>query len=130
MVRPLRVLVFRFFQLLEKGQFAEAERMLERLKERMTDTEWNKGYYQALSGMALSLRSKDDMSFMATANLKDEKELKRYRREFLKQSSNKIHANYDRGFFSAWTDYVRTLLKLRETERVVDGGVRARFFIS
>jgi len=116
MVRPLRVLVFRFFQLLEKRQFAEAERMLE-LKERMADTEWNKGYYQALSGMALSLRSKDDMSFMATANLKDEKELKRYRREFLKQSSNKIHANYDRGFFSAWTDYMRTLLKLRETER-------------
>ena len=117
MVRPLPVLVFRFFQLLEKMQFAEAERMLERLKERMADTEWNKGYYQALSGMALSLILKDDMSFMATANLKDEKELKRYRREFLKQSSNKIHANYDRGFFSAWIDYMRTLLKLRETER-------------
>lgn len=113
-----RVLTFRFFQLLDRKQFAEAERILERLKEKMRNSEWNKGYYQALSGMVLMLREKDDTyAFLSIAKLNNLKELKSYRRAFLREVGNYMHADYDRGFFSAWTDYVRVLLKLRETER-------------
>jgi len=38
--------------------------------------------------------------------------LQTYRREFLRQSEHRLHADYDRGFFSAWADYMRILPKL------------------
>jgi len=108
-----KVYVTRFFQLVTSRQFAEAERILERLKQKMQMSERNRGYFQALYGMLLAHRNNDDRYvFLSNLNIKDEKELKTYRREFLRQSENRLHADYDRGFFSAWADYMRILPKL------------------
>ena len=41
-----------------------------------------------------------------------EKKLKEIRRDFQEHVRNTIHADYDRGFFSAWSDYTKVLLKL------------------
>jgi len=109
-----RVFVTRFFQLATKRRFAEAERVLERIKLKVQETEWNRGYFQALNGILLTKKSNDAYAFLQNLDLNNENELKKYRREFLKQSRNKIHADYDRGFFSAWADYMRVSIRMRE----------------
>ena len=109
-----RVFVTRFFQLVTRRRFAEAERVLERIKLKIQETEWNRGYFQALNGVLLTLKSNGEYAFLPNLDLNNENELKKHRREFLKQSRNKIHADYDRGFFSAWADYMRVSIKMRE----------------
>jgi hypothetical protein len=107
------VLVTRFFQLLVNRQFAEAERELERLKQRMHKTEWNQGYFRALHGMLLSRRSNSDgYAFLPKIDFSDREALLSYRREFLSHVRNKLHGNFDRGFFSAWADCMRVLSRM------------------
>lgn len=110
-----RVFVTRFFQLATRRRFAEAERVLERIKLKVQETEWNRGYFEALNGILLAYRSNDTYAFLQNLDLNNESELKKYRREFLKQSRNKIHADYDRGFFAAWADYMRVSIRMKET---------------
>ncbi len=92
--------------------------MLERSKKRARKNEWNKGYFQALSGILLAQRSNDDRYlFLPRINPTEEDELKNYRRDFLEHTRNMIHGDYDRGYFSAWNDYIRLLLKLSRGEK-------------
>jgi len=104
--------VTRFFQLVAKRQFAEAERILERLKERIQKTRWNKGYFRALQGILLAQKSNNDRyAFLSNMHPTTKEELKNYRQDFIKHAKNSLHADYDRGFFSAWGDYMRVLSK-------------------
>ena len=106
-------LVTRFFQLIVNRQFAEAERELERLRQKMHKTEWNRGYYRALHGMLLARRSNSDQYiFFSKIDLNDKQILQNYRREFLNHVRNGLHGDYDRGFFSAWADCMRILSKI------------------
>jgi len=110
------VFVTRFFQLVTKRQFAEAERELERLREsKVKKNEFNTGFFLALNGMILAQKSSDDQYiFLPNVNFKDKKQLQRYRREFTKHQKNKLHSGFDRGFFKAWADYMRVLIKALE----------------
>ena len=109
--------VTRFFQLVTKRQFAEAERVLERLRLKTRKNERNKGYLQALYGIISASKSNNDQYlFLSNVNLKDKSELEKYRREFLKYTRDNLHAEYDHGFFSAWAKYMNVLLKLIEGE--------------
>ncbi|MEM2952727.1 MAG: hypothetical protein QXM52_00375 [Candidatus Bathyarchaeia archaeon] len=107
-------LVARFAQLLVNKQFAEAERELERLKQKMHKTEWNRGYFRALYGMLLIRRSNssDAYSFFAKLDLNDKDALQAYRKEFLQHVKNRLHGDFDRGFFAAWADFTRVLSKM------------------
>ncbi len=109
-----KVFVTRFFQLITSRQFAEAERVLERIKQKMHPSERNRGYYQALFGMLLTQKNNSDRyAFLATLDLSSNKQLKSYRHEFLSHVENRLHAEYDRGFFNAWAEYMRVLPKLQ-----------------
>jgi hypothetical protein len=101
-----KIFVVRFFQLVKGRRFAEAERVLERIRLKTNATEWNSGYLHALDGILLAQKSSDSYAFIKNVNFDDEKELKKFRKEFLKEYKNKIHADYDRGFFAAWADYM------------------------
>ncbi len=101
-----KIFVVRFFQLVKIRRFAEAERVLERIKLKTNETEWNGGYLNALDGILLAQKSGDSYSFIKNVNFEDESELKKFRKDFLKEYKNKIHADYDRGFFAAWADYM------------------------
>lgn len=106
--------VTRFFQLVTKRQFAEAERELERIKASVQKTEWNEGYLKALYGILLARKSNDDQYvFLSGLDFDNKDELQSYRREFLKHVRDRFHADYDRGFFSAWAEYMRVLIKLQ-----------------
>ncbi len=107
------VYVTRFFQLVTARQFAKAERVLLRLRQKIPKTEWNTGYFQALKGILLAQKSNDDQyAFLSNLNFKKQNDLQKHRREFLRHARNKLHADYDRGFFAAWASYMRVMLKL------------------
>lgn len=107
-------LVTRYFQLLVNRQFTEAKRELERLKQKMHKTEWNRGYFRALYGMLLARRSNNNGSytFLSKMDFSDKEALHGYRREFLDHVRNKLHGDFDRGFFSAWADCMRVLSRI------------------
>ena len=109
-----QALVTRFFQLVLNKQFAEAERELERLKQKMQKTEWNRGYFRALYGMLLVRRSNnnDSYAFFSKLDISDKEALQNFRREFLNHVKNRLHGDFDRGFFAAWADFTRVASKL------------------
>jgi len=108
-----QALVTRFFQLLVSRQFTEAERELEKVKQKMHKTEWNRGYFRALYGMYLSRRNNGDAyAFFPKLDLGDKAALHSYRREFLEHTRNGLHGEFDRGFFSAWADCMRVLSRI------------------
>ena len=109
--------VIRFFQLVTVKQLAEAERELLRIKEKIERTEWNHGYYKALQGMLISKRSNNDQStFFATIDPNNKRALLDFRREFQEKMESRLYTDYDRGFFSAWADYVSVLKKMNLKE--------------
>ncbi|MDH7478091.1 MAG: hypothetical protein QHH17_06905 [Candidatus Bathyarchaeota archaeon] len=112
-----RVLVTRYFQLLVNRQFAEAERELEKIKQKMHKTEWNRGYFRGLYGMMLARRSNnnDSYAFFSKLDLNDKGALHSYRREFLSHVQNRLHGDFDRGFFSAWADCMHVLSRMNFT---------------
>jgi len=107
-----QALVTRYFQLVADRQFTEAERELEKLKQKMQKTEWNRGYFRALYGMYLAQKSNDNYSFFSKLDLTDKPALHGYRRNFLDETRNGLHGDFDRGFFSAWADCMRTVARL------------------
>jgi len=108
-----QALVTRYFQLVVNRQFTEAERELERLKQKMQKTEYNRGYFRALYGMLLSRRSSNDnYALFSKMDLTDKASLHMYRREFLEHTRNGLHGDFDRGYFSAWSDCMRILARL------------------
>ena len=108
-----QALVTRYFQLIVSRQFTEAERELERVKQKMQKTEWNRGYFRALYGMYLSRKnSADDYAFFSKIDLSDKVALNSYRKEFLAHMGNGLHGDFDRGYFSAWADCMRIITRM------------------
>jgi len=91
----------------------ESERELERLKQKMHKTEWNRGYFRALYGMYLSRkRSNDEQTLFAKLDFSDKAAVHGYRREFIDHTKNGLHGDFDRGYFSAWADCMRVLARM------------------
>ena len=109
-----QALVTRYFQLIVSRQFTEAERELERVKQKMQKTEWNRGYFRALYGMLLSRKNSatDEYAFFSKLDLSDKVTLHTYRKEFLEHMGNGLHGDFDRGYFSAWADCMRILTRM------------------
>ncbi|MCL1966082.1 MAG: hypothetical protein FWF66_03040 [Candidatus Bathyarchaeota archaeon] len=108
-----QALVTRYFQLIVNRQYAEAERELERVKQKLQKTEWNRGYFRALYGMYLSRKNTtDSYAFFSKLDLSDKVSLHVYRREFLDNMRSGLHGDFDRGYFSAWGDCMRILTRM------------------
>lgn len=106
-------MVARFFHFLANRHFADAKRELERIKEKMHRSEWNRGYYRALRGMLIKQRSESHKyAFLSGLDFNDKEGLKRYRKEFQAHVKSELHEDFDRGFFSAWTEFMRIMSKL------------------
>ena len=108
-----QALVTRYFQLIVNRQFTEAERELERIKQKMRKTEWNRGYFRALYGMYLTRKNtSDDYAFFSKIDFSDKVALDSYRKEFLAHMGNSLHGDFDRGYFSAWADCMRIISRM------------------
>jgi hypothetical protein len=64
--------------------------------------------------MLLTRRSNnnDSYAFFSKLDLSNKTILHDYRREFLEHVKNRLHGDFDRGFFSAWADCMRVLSKM------------------
>ena len=105
----------RLFQLVSERKFAEAERILQRitLKIRKGDKiEFNKGYLDALNGIILSYRSSSESyELFNKLDLDDIDTLKKHYKDFINHTKKRFNAEYDKGYFSALSDYLRIVLK-------------------
>jgi hypothetical protein len=108
-----QALVTRYFQLIVNRQFTEAERELERVKQKLQKTEWNRGYFRALYGMYLTRKSaNDNYAFFSKLDLSDKPTLHTFRKEFLDNMRSSLHGDFDRGYFSAWADCKRIVTRM------------------
>ena len=96
-----------FFQLLREGKRTAAKTVLEKIKQKSESSKWRQGYINALEGMVIASETKEDQEvFINQIRIEKSDEL---RRKFFQQSKNELHSDFDRGFFSAWTDYMQAL---------------------
>lgn len=113
-----QTLITRYFQLISNRQLTEAQRELQRIKEKISRTEWNHGYYRALLGMLIVKRHNGNQyPFLTNFNPYDKQTLKQYKTEFLAHVQSRFAEDYDRGYFTAWQDYMRLLLKTADEAR-------------
>jgi hypothetical protein len=54
----------------------------------------------------------DSYAFLSKLDLNDKEALHGYRREFLDHVKNRLHGDFDRGFFSAWADCMRVISRI------------------
>ena len=120
------VLMTRFFLLVSERKFAEAERVLERIRVRMNQNrrrEFNQGYLDALNGIILSYRSGGSYEFFRNLDLSDVSALKKHYEDFKRNAGSRFQADYDRGYFSALSDFLRVIIK--NVERTEGENIRS-----
>jgi hypothetical protein len=125
MVKPLSrkeaTLVNQYLKLISDRRFTDAKGKLDRLGQTIAEKEWSKGYYNALQGIFLALKSKNPRNAYVSRIDKDSpKKIDVARREFLEQSRNPLQRDFDKGFFTAWSDYLRVLKKRMSKKRTSD----------
>jgi hypothetical protein len=104
------ILVNRVLRLLIDKKLTDAGKVLEKLEQTLSENEWNKGYFTALQGMVLALKSKDsNYLYLNQITTVASRTIDNIRKNFLKQAQNSLHKDFDRGFFSAWSDYLKLL---------------------
>jgi hypothetical protein len=57
----------------------------------------------------------DSYAFFSKLDVSDKEALQNFRREFLNHVKNRLHGDFDRGFFAAWADFTRVAGKLNIT---------------
>jgi hypothetical protein len=63
--------------------------------------------------MFLSRKANGDAyAFFSKLDFGDKTALHSYRREFLSHVGNKLHGDFDRGYFSAWADCMRVFSRM------------------
>lgn len=103
-----------YFHLLAQWKWAAAKRTLEKIKKTFEPSQWSSGYINALEGMVAALEVKSDRnSFIKQMKIEKCDEL---RKQFLQQSQNFLHDDFDKGFFVAWVDYTRALKKIAKVK--------------
>ncbi len=104
------ILVNKVLKLLIERKLKDAGKALEKLELTMAEKEWSKGYFNALQGMSLALKSKNSRYiYLNQITTDDSKKIDDIRKKFLKQTHNALHKDFDKGFFSAWSDYLKLL---------------------
>ncbi|MFC1802629.1 hypothetical protein ACFL0D_01555 [Thermoproteota archaeon] len=99
--------VILYFKNLMNRKFTDAERELERLKERkFPDEEYKSGYINALEGLLLSIRSGDERDFYNRTSMTG-KTLFDYINEFKNFRKLPVRTQFDQGYFTAWMDIIQ-----------------------
>jgi hypothetical protein len=102
--------VSKYFNLIIGKKLTDAGKVLETLESILSENEWSKGYFNALQGMSLALKSKDSRyAYLNQITTDDAKKIEDMRKNFLKQVKNSLQKEFDKGFFSAWSDYLKLL---------------------
>jgi len=100
-----------FFKFLVNNKRTAAERALIKIRQKVQSSPWHRGYINALEGMVAALDTKKNQSlFLHQIKAKNNKGPSKI---FLQHSRNELLDDFDRGYFSAWADYMYTLRKTK-----------------
>ena len=95
-----------------------AERMLVDIRQTLKDAVWEQGYLNALEGMLVAERSGDTRYvYLSRLDLKDSRKIEEARRSFQAEARNPLEGEFDRGFFSAWSEFMRVAKSSLEAEK-------------
>ena len=110
-------LVNTFFQLLTQRKKTAARKTLERIKQNGETSQWQGGYINALDGMiTASVKSSNRSAFINQINIERCDDLNKM---FLKQSENILLTDFDKGYFTAWANYMQMLKPTVKTEQTI-----------
>ena len=104
----------KYLRLVVERKIADAEKEIEELRPKFSNTEWNRGYVKALEGLLLTRKANDDNYLFFAKREFDKKSLKALAKEFANNAENPLYGDYDRGFFSG----AARLVKVMEEEGV------------
>lgn len=106
--RKARPLLNDYFKLILDRNLASAERKLVEIRQTLKDGVWERGYLNALEGMLVAERSGDTRYvYLSRLDLKDQRKIDEARRCFQAEARNPLEGEFDRGFFSAWSEFLR-----------------------
>lgn len=108
-----KIFVKRFYELSLNRDFAEAERILTQVKEKLSNSPWNNGYIQALEGMLTANRAKDDQDLYFNRLQSGKTDIANTIEQIKSRSQNWMSAEFDRGFFTAWADFIDYAKKIK-----------------
>ena len=112
--KKVRTLTTRYIKLLNERKMTEADKVMEKIREGLKSIPWHRGYYNALEGIATALKSKDNQYlYINRIDPKDKKGMNQLQKEFSMQSRSPLQGDFDKGYFTAWLEYIR-ILKSRE----------------
>jgi len=102
-----------FFESVFHGKVKESEKNLEKIMiGEKIDSEQKEGYFKALEGLLLTIKSNDDKYLYFSKISFNPSVLKKLREEFKAHAEKSLHSDYDRGYFSALLDYVKVVGKI------------------
>lgn len=108
----------KYFRTIAERQIKDGEVEFDRVSLSLDDSEWNKGYLKALEGLLITFRTNNSKNlYLQRKELEDQKMRKKFKEELKKHSNNELHADYDRGFFSALMDYFTVTEKGKSSRR-------------
>ena len=90
----------KYLQLVVERKIADAEKEIEELRPKFSNTEWNRGYVRALEGLLLTRKANNDSYQFFAKKEFDKKSLKALMREFTQDAASPLYGDYDRGYFS------------------------------
>ncbi len=98
-----------FFKLVISKKRTSAEKALIRLSKKAESSHWHTGYITALQGMLVALETRKNQDlFIHRVNGNNPK---KYKKIFIQRAKHELLNDFDRGYFSAWADYMYTLGK-------------------
>jgi len=105
--------ISQYYQLVVEKRFSEAEKKLDEIKQTTGRSQQESGYLKALEGLLLTYRSSDD-KYLYLNNIElSAKNAEALRKEFSEQASSPLFEEYDKGYFSALSDFMKAVSKLR-----------------
>jgi hypothetical protein len=104
----------KYLMLIVERKIADAEKELEELRPKFSNTEWNRGYVKALEGLLMTRKANSDNYLFFAKKEFDKKSLKALVKEFANNAESPLYGDYDRGYFSG----LAQLTKIMEKEGV------------
>jgi hypothetical protein len=99
----------KFFQMIIERRNSDAEKELDTIRTTIPSTEIAKGYMKALEGLLLTAKSNNDKYLYVSKVERTPKDIKALRKEFDVHVTNRLHADYDVGYFQALESYAKKL---------------------
>jgi hypothetical protein len=98
-----------FFKAVIERRNADAEKELDAVRVMISGTENGRGYLKGLEGLLLTAKSNDDKYLYLSKIEKTQRKLRELRKEFANHTTSALHNDYDKGYFQALENYIRSL---------------------